>query len=38
MSIIASALSVGPDELRANREFYESRIQDLRRRRADVMS
>ena len=34
MSVVKSALSASPDELRANREFYEGRVADLRARRA----
>jgi 3-methylcrotonyl-CoA carboxylase beta subunit len=38
MSIVRSALSLSPQESRTNRESYESRIEDLRRRRAAAVA
>ena len=38
MSVVKSALSASPEELRANREFYESRVADLRSRRAAAVA
>ncbi|MGK2899780.1 MAG: carboxyl transferase domain-containing protein, partial [Burkholderiaceae bacterium] len=38
MSVIKSALSASPEELRANRDFYDGRIKDLRRRRASAVA
>ncbi len=38
MSVIKSALAASPDELRANREFYEGRVADLRARRAAAVA
>ncbi len=38
MSVIKSALAASPDELRANREFYEGRVNDLRARRASAVA
>jgi 3-methylcrotonyl-CoA carboxylase beta subunit len=38
MSVIKSALSASPEELRANREFYDGRVEDLHRRRAAALA
>jgi 3-methylcrotonyl-CoA carboxylase beta subunit len=38
MSVVKSALSASPDELRANREFYDGRVADLRARRAAAVA
>ncbi|MDP1692039.1 MAG: carboxyl transferase domain-containing protein [Burkholderiaceae bacterium] len=38
MSVVKSALSVSPEELRANRESCERRIEDLRRRRGAAVA
>ena len=38
MSVVKSALSASPEELRANREFYDGRVADLRARRAAAVA
>jgi hypothetical protein len=38
MSVVKSALSASPEELRANRESYDGRVADLRARRAAAVA
>jgi 3-methylcrotonyl-CoA carboxylase beta subunit len=38
MSVMPSALSASPEELQANRQAYEERVADLRRRRAAAVA